>query len=154
MSTETEITITTARPEHVPSIIRFQLAMAQETEGKDLNQDQLEQGVRKVFEDKERGVYLVALEGMRVVGVVLITTEWSDWRKGWFWWLQSVYVAEDRRKSGVFRALYEFVKESAKSREDVCGLRLYVDKANTDAFSVYRALGMDETNYALFETEF
>jgi GNAT superfamily N-acetyltransferase len=89
-----------------------------------------------------------------IVGQVLITYEWSDWRNGNFWWIQSVYVAEKFRGQGIFRALFNHVDALAKARTDVCGLRLYVDAHNASARKTYERLGMKRTNYELFETDF
>jgi len=84
----------------------------------------------------------------------LITYEWSDWRNGNFWWIQSVYVAEDFRSGGVFKALFDHVHTLAKARADVCGLRLYVDAHNAKARQAYERLGLKKTDYELFEMDF
>ena len=84
----------------------------------------------------------------------MITMEWSDWRDGTFWWIQSVYVEPSCRRSGVFRRLYAFVKSRAESEPDVCGLRLYVEHENITAQKTYQSLGMQITPYKIYETTF
>jgi ribosomal protein S18 acetylase RimI-like enzyme len=97
------------------------------------------------------GFYLVAEMQGEVVGCLMVTTEWSDWRNGRFWWIQSVYVPAAWRRRGVFRALYGHVTSAAAREPDVCGVRLYVERENAVAQSTYRSLGMSETDYLLFE---
>jgi len=135
-------------------IAAFNLAMARETEDKALDPERLAAGVRAVFEDPARGDYAVAELGGRVVGCLLLTREWSDWRDGTFWWIQSVYVAPEARGRGVFRALWEHVAAQARATPGVCGLRLYVERANERARSVYEAVGMRRSHYEMFEVDF
>ena len=101
-----------------------------------------------------RDSYLVAEIGESIVGSLLITYEWSDWRNAWFWWIQSVYVPVEYRRSGVFSELYRHITELAKESSEVCGVRLYVEGENTPAQRTYRALGMNHTNYQVMEVEF
>lgn len=140
------------------TIADFNLAMAAETEDRGLDEERLRAGVRGVLADPQRGRYRVAvaqLDGAEVVvGCLLLTTEWSDWRNGWFWWIQSVYTSPEFRGQGVYRALYDEVLVEAREREDVCGLRLYVEAENLRAQRVYTHLGMERTDYQLFELEF
>ena len=97
---------------------------------------------------------MVALDQGKVVGCLAITYEWSDWRNGLFWWIQSVFVAPSQRTKGVFTGLYSHVKVLASSKPDVCGVRLYVEKENTTAQQTYKKLGMIETHYRIMEEEF
>lgn len=132
--------------------------MAHETEKRQLDIERVRQGVHALLTDPTKGAYFVAETETNgtpaIVGQLLITCEWSDWRNGNFWWIQSVYVAEEFRGQGVFRALFDHVDQLAKSRKDVCGLRLYVDAHNDSARKTYERLGMKRTNYELFETDF
>jgi ribosomal protein S18 acetylase RimI-like enzyme len=107
-------------------------------------------GVRAVLDDPARGVYFVAERAGEVVGQTMITTEWSDWRNGWLWWIQSVYVCADARRQGVFRALYEHVQEMARNDPTVIGLRLYVEENNRAAQETYRRMGMEPMGFLVF----
>ena len=127
--------------------------MASETEDKGLNPTTLHQGVSEVLRSPEKGFYLLAVLSETVVGQLMITYEWSDWRNGYFWWIQSVYVNQDHRKRGIYKALNEEVLNLARLNGGICGIRLYVDKDNTDAQQVYRNLGMSESNYDMYEIE-
>jgi GNAT superfamily N-acetyltransferase len=108
-------------------------------------------GVAAVFAHPEHGFYLVAEMDGAVAGCLLVTYEWSDWRNGVFWWIQSVYVLPQCRRRGVYRALYEGVKARAARHPEVCGCRLYVERSNYDAQEVYRRLGLGQTRYLVFE---
>lgn len=135
-------------------IAEFNIAMAMETEGKQLDSEIVLSGVRNLLNNKEEGFYVVAeLDGV-VIASLMVTKEWSDWRDGVFWWVQSVYVRPEQRKRGVFRRLYEFVKDTAVASGDVCGLRLYVERDNTAAQETYVRLGMEETPYKMYEVVF
>ena len=147
-------TIRDARTEDLAAITGFQQAMAQETEGRLLDGERLAAGVRSAFEDPTRGRYLVAERDGEVVGSLLLTREWSDWRNGWFWWIQSVYVVAAARRTGVYGALYAQAVRDARKNGDVCGLRLYVEEQNQDAQRVYEALGMKRSSYQFYEVEF
>ncbi len=125
--------------------------MAAESEGKQLDLAVLTSGVRRALEDPLRGRYLVAECENSVVGQLMVTQEWSDWRDGWFWWIQSVYVAKDFRRKGVYRRLYEHLREEAECTDGVCGLRLYVERENTPAIATYESLGMVDAGYHLYE---
>jgi ribosomal protein S18 acetylase RimI-like enzyme len=105
-----------------------------------------------VFDNPARGFYTVAELNGEIVGQMMITFEWSDWRNGWFWWVQSVYVREDARRGGVFRAIYRAIEAQAQADPTVIGLRLYFDTDNTRAQATYRALGMADTSYGMMET--
>ena len=140
-------------------LVAFNSVMAWESEGKTLDQQRLRDGVAPLLNDwddrgDDRGFYLVAEVEGGVVGQLLITYEWSDWRNAYFWWIQSVYVASDWRRRGVYRKLHEYVLDQARLRGDVCGIRLYVDRNNHVAQQVYSDLGMDRSHYDMFEIDF
>ena len=132
----------------------FNRLLAEESESKQLNKDVLRAGVEALIRDPRRGQYFVAEANGEIIGQLLITYEWSDWRNGLFWWIQSVYVASAYRRGGVFRTLYAHVEGLARARDDVCGLRLYVEHENVTARDAYVALGMATTNYRIMELEF
>jgi GNAT superfamily N-acetyltransferase len=133
-------------------LVRFNLAMAAETEGKLLSAGLLTAGVRSVLDDPSKGFYVIAEGGERRVGSLLVTPEWSDWRNAFFWWIQSVYVEPASRKRGVYTRLHRFVEDAARETGGVCGLRLYVDAGNAAARSVYEKLGMKRSRYDFFES--
>jgi ribosomal protein S18 acetylase RimI-like enzyme len=137
------------------ALVAFNLAMAQETEGKRLDRDSLGRGVRTLLQRPAEGRYLVAeAAGAGIVGALMLTFEWSDWRNGRFWWIQSVYVLPDWRRRHVYRALHERVRAEALADPEACGLRLYVERENEAAQAVYRAMRMIQTPYLLFEEDF
>lgn len=136
---------------HAPILIEFNCAMALETERKELLPEVIGAGVRALLANPAAGFYVVAEAEGRTVGALLVTKEWSDWRNGTFWWIQSVYVRPERRRQGVYKALYRHVKEMAAKDPGVCGFRLYVERENTRAQSTYTSLGMQETSYRVFE---
>jgi ribosomal protein S18 acetylase RimI-like enzyme len=146
-----DVDIRFAVPQDADALVGFNLRMAEETEGRHLEPAVLAAGVRSVLQNPKLGFYLVAEIAGKVAGALMVTTEWSDWRNGAFWWVQSVYVAPECRRRGVFRALYREVKERARKAEQVCGLRLYVERDNAAAKATYTGLGMAETKYRLFE---
>lgn len=111
-------------------------------------------GVAALLNDPGKGIYFLAEVEGRIAGQLLITNEWSDWRNGNFWWIQSVYVEENFRAQGIFSALFEHVHKLAKQRKDVCGLRLYMDSANATARKTYGRIGMKQTDYEVFEMDF
>jgi ribosomal protein S18 acetylase RimI-like enzyme len=133
------------------AIVAFNHAMALETEGRELDRAILGRGVARALPDPARGRYFVAELDGAVAGCLMVTTEWSDWRDGWFWWIQSVYVAPAARGRGVYAALHGHVREAARAAGDVVGLRLYAERHNERAQHTYRRLGMVETDYRLFE---
>jgi GNAT superfamily N-acetyltransferase len=138
----------------VADLVAFNAAMAQETEDKELCGDTLESGVRSLIDDEQKGFYLVADIDGRPVGALMVTFEWSDWRDGLFWWLQSVYVRREYRRQGIFRSLYQHLEQLARERDDVCGLRLYVEKDNEVAQATYHMMGMNKTGYVVYGVEF
>lgn len=151
---ESPLRLRAAYPREIPTLIEFNRAMARETEAKELDPVRSKAGVEAVFAEPSRGTYFVALRGEELVGALLLTSEWSDWRNGVFWWIQSVYVVPAARRAGVFRALYQHVLERARANPDVCGLRLYVEHENRRAQETYAALGMQPAHYRMFELDF
>ncbi len=132
-------------------IIRdFQLAMAMETENLELDTERVTRGVEAVFSGEGRGRYFVSEAGGRVIASLLITYEWSDWRNADIWWFQSVYVIPEFRRMGVFRTMYDHIKDAAL-KEGVAGLRLYVETGNISAQKTYKAMGMDGSHYKMYE---
>ena len=134
-----------------PSIAFMNVSLARESENKELDLALVNKGVVALLEDANKGWYLLACEGDNLIGQLMITYEWSDWRNGWFWWIQSVYIEPEYRGQGIYSELYSFVKNRAREVGGVCGFRLYVEKDNRHAQDVYRKLGMEETYYQMFE---
>ena len=149
-----EFSIRLATPDDLEAIVRHNTAMALETEDRVLDPDTLREGVSRLLSDDIRGFYLVAASAGEIVGQLMVTFEWSDWRNAYFWWIQSVYVAPEFRRKGVYRLLESSVKSQALQKGDVCGIRLYVDRDNLVAQRVYTNLGMNHARYDLFEVEF
>ena len=137
-----------------PTIARFNAQLAQETENRALDLQRVLRGVEALLNDPAKGTYFVAEVEGAPVGQLLLTYEWSDWRNGNFWWIQSVYVSQEFRASGIFTALYGNVHDLAQRRDGVCGLRLYVEGDNTRAQKTYERLGMTRTDYQMFEIDF
>ena len=146
-----EITIRVASGEEIPLLADFACAMALETESKRLDHDTVVRGVTAVIEQPARGRYLVAERDGDVVGTLMLTYEWSDWRCADWWWIQSVYVSPSARRSGVFAALYQSLRDEIANRRDVCGLRLYVETENRSAQATYEGLGMLRSHYHQYE---
>ena len=129
-------------------------AMAPDIDDIELDRDRLLAGTRAALNDAGKGFYVIAEREGRVAGQLMITFEWSDWRNGVFWWIQSVYVEPESRGQGVYTALHRWVREQAEGVGDVCGIRLYVDKSNQNAQRTYRRLGMTPAVYEMYETDF
>ncbi len=142
-----------ARPNDAATIVDFNQRLAQESESKTLREQVLRAGVEQVLADPSRGSYFLAELGGQTVGQLMITYEWSDWRNGLFWWIQSVYVIPAARRTGIFSALYKHVAQLAEEDPAVCGIRLYVDQDNTRAQETYRAMGLSLTGYQVMELE-
>lgn len=140
-----------ARPDDVEIIVDYNLRLAAETEDKYLDRETLRQGVAQVLGDGSKGRYFVACAGDEIVGQLMITYEWSDWRNGNIWWFQSVYVREDCRRQGVFRALFHHVEQKVREEPDVVGVRLYVENANDRAQATYENLGLRPGGYHVME---
>lgn len=143
-------TIRLAERSDAAVVAEWNAAMAWETEHKRLDPEVLKRGVMAVFDEPRRGFYLLAEREGRAAGCLLVTYEWSDWRNGDFWWIQSVYVAPDARRGGVFRAMYADVARRAGEAGAV-GLRLYVETENARAQNTYRELGMEQCHYLMYE---
>ncbi len=121
--------------------------MAKETENKILNKKIVTKGVSEVLTDTTLGYYVIAKNKNTILGSLMITYEWSDWRSGMFWWIQSVYVEKEYRKQGVYKKMYSYIKDKALKDNSCTGIRLYVEQENKIAQSVYKKLEMKETNY-------
>ena len=140
-----------ALSQDAPELAEFNINMAHETEGMELIPEVITAGVKGMIENPQRGYYLVVELDNGIQASLMVTTEWSDWRNGMFWWIQSVYVRPAYRRQGLYRELYARVKELAEQEPSVCGFRLYVECENTNAQKTYGSLGMVETEYKLFE---
>ena len=135
------------------TIAGFNAAMALESEGISLDRATLRSGVDAALVDETKAFYLIAEADGIPVGQLMVTTEWSDWRNGWIWWIQSVYVKPEARRQGVYRRLYKRLRDMAGARGDIRGMRLYVMRENWVAKRTYEALGMSHSEYDLYETE-
>ena len=143
--------IDVATGEDTETISKFQMEMAKESEGTELDYETVREGVKAVMTDETKGTYLVAKDGEgKILGSLLLTTEWSDWNNCPYYWIQSVYVKPENRRQGVFRELFDFARVIAQSA-GAGALRLCVDRNNPTAKEVYRALGMKPSHYELFE---
>jgi ribosomal protein S18 acetylase RimI-like enzyme len=149
-----EISIRDASADDAETIADYNNRMAEETEGKSLPAATVRRGVRRLLENPAHGRYWVAERAGMIAGQIMVTYEWSDWRDGQIWWVQSVYVPKQHRRAGVFTALYRHVSALAEAEADVCGIRLYVEKENIRAQQTYDALGMMHTHYRIMETMF
>ena len=158
MPVRDEVLIRPARTDDIEVIAGFSAAMALETEGRALDRERLRQGTRSLLATPAHGFFMVAEQrgaaDSRVVGQLMVTYEWSDWRNAVFWWIQSVYVDPTWRRRGIFRRLHAAVMATAKADPKVCGVRLYVESANRVAQEVYRRVGLQPSSYAVFETDF
>lgn len=142
-----------ARRDDAALIAGFNLAMARETERRELDPQLVAQGVAAVLADDSHGFYVLAEVGAAAAGALLVTYEWSDWRNARMWWIQSVYVVPAARRLGVYRALHAHVLAQARTH-GACGLRLYVEQHNRAARQVYRSMGMRDSRYRIYEQEF
>jgi GNAT superfamily N-acetyltransferase len=142
-----------AGPADEAALVDFNRAMARETEGRELDPARVTAGVRAVLRDPGHGFYLVAEADGAVLGGLLVTYEWSDWRNARFWWVQSVYIRPPARRRGLYRRLYGAVRERARASGGVCGFRLYVERENRIAQGVYEGLGMRRSDYLLYEED-
>lgn len=141
-----------ATPDDADLLARWNIAMAWETESLALDPPTVHRGVAAVLADSAKGRYRVATRDGVPVGALMITTEWSDWRNGTWWWIQSVYVAPEARRTGVYRALHESVLADAAEAGDVRGVRLYVEQDNERAQRTYAAMGMKRGHYLVYES--
>ena len=153
-----KIIVRPAREEDVEAIVTFSAAMALETEGRQLDMARLREGTLALLNTPDRGFFMVAAlpqgPSQRIVGQLMITFEWSDWRNAVFWWIQSVYVDPAWRRQGVYRHMHHSIMLLARSRSDVCGVRLYVEARNATARQVYSRVGLSTSNYQVYETDF
>ena len=145
-----------AESRDLESLVTFNLALARETEGRQLDRALLQAGVESLLVDSAKGFYVVMehLPSGRTIGQLLITFEWSDWRNAVFWWLQSVYVQKEWRRHGVFKQLYDHVLREGKRQGNVAGIRLYVEQDNAVAQGVYAHVGLSASPYKVLETDF
>ncbi len=150
----TGIHIRRATPADAGFIVESNVAMARETEGLVLDEGEVRPGVVAALSDAALGFYLIAEVDGSPAGQLMVTYEWSDWRNGLFWWIQSVYVRPEFRRRGVYRALHRRVLAEAQAMGGVCGLRLYVEQENITAQRVYESLDMYPTRYRMYEVEF
>ncbi len=142
-----------AAPDDAPVIARFNEAMALETEHRRLDPDTVLAGTRALMERPAFGRYFVARVHDAVIGQAMVTYEWSDWRNGVIWWLQSVYIAPEHRRRGVFRALLAHIESAARQSPDAVGLRLYVETANHPALATYQRLGFTPSGHVVYEMD-
>jgi ribosomal protein S18 acetylase RimI-like enzyme len=138
----------------VVTIVEFNTQLAHETEGLLLDNALVRHGVEDVLADPQKGSYWLAEVNGMIVGQLLVTSEWSDWRDGFFWWIQSLFVKKEWRSRGIFQALFEFLHEQAAEHPEVCGVRLYVEAQNSRAKRVYQMIGMERTRYEVYEMDF
>lgn len=142
------------RPEDAAVIAEYNQHMALETEGKELDSDTVRKGVEGGLLQRDKCRYFVAEVQGSVAGQAMVTYEWSDWRNGDLWWIQSVYVHPDFRRQGIFRRLYQHIEALAREIPNVRGLRLYVEEENAEGQTVYKKLGMSHAGYHVYEMEF
>ncbi len=148
-----KIDIRIATADDIKIITDFQVTMALESENMVLDREVVLRGVTAVMSDEAhyKGVYYLAEKEGEVIGCLMITKEWSDWRAGWVWWIQSLYVLPQHRRHGVFRTMYDFLKKTIYNSDDVRGIRLYVDKRNVRAQKAYESIGMNGEHYTTYE---
>jgi ribosomal protein S18 acetylase RimI-like enzyme len=158
MSLPNQLIIRAANLDDVDSIITFSAAMALETENRRLDEARLREGTLSLLNAPSYGFFIVTElrdeEQRRLIGQLMITYEWSDWRNAVFWWIQSVYVATPWRRQGVFRRMHDVIVGQAKADPRVCGIRLYVEQDNRTAQTVYRRVGLSRSAYAVYEQDF
>jgi GNAT superfamily N-acetyltransferase len=145
------VTVRPAAETDAAYLVEFNQRLAAESEGKTLDPAVVRAGVAAGLGDPNKAAYFVAEDGGAVVGMLLITREWSDWRNGWLWWIQSVYVRAEARRRGVFRALYDYVYRLAKTDSTVIGLRLYMEENNRVAAKTYVGVGMSPAGYVVYQ---
>lgn len=140
-----------ARPEDTQALVDFNQAMAMETEGLQLNTDTLLRGVTRLLSSADRGFYLVAEHDNEILGSLMVTFEWSDWQAKDYYWIQSVYIRPQSRRQGIYKRLYQQVKQEAEQSGGAASFRLYVEQDNQTAQNTYEALGMSQSHYLMFE---
>lgn len=149
-----KVTIRDATPADRDVIADFNSRLSAETEDGPLEESTIRPGVATVLADASKGRYWIAETDGRIVGQIMITFEWSDWRNGMLWWIQSVYVHPDCRRRGVFSALFGHVQHLAETDPGVVGIRLYVDKGNERAQATYAHHGLGKTSYEVMQRLF
>jgi GNAT superfamily N-acetyltransferase len=149
-----DISIRAARTSDETFLAAGNVAMALESEHKQLDPATVSRGVQAVLDDHARGRYFVAERDGRPVGQLMVTYEWSDWRNGNFWWIQSVYVLPEARRLGVFRSLFVHLEQLSKADATVCGIRLYVERENERAQATYRHCGLEDAGYVVMEVDY
>ncbi len=151
------IHIRRAGPDDTNTITAFNIAMAQETEDRRLDETTLRDGIRSLLVQPQYGFYIIAEQAgneKQPVGQLMITYEWSDWRNGMFWWIQSVYVIPEQRGRGVYQTMYRHIADEAKNDPRICGIRLYVARENQRAHAAYRSVGLLPSTYDMYEQDF
>ncbi len=148
-----EIKIRLGYKKDAETIANFNILMAMETEHKKLPKNIITAGVKKILSNSQYGFYLIAEKNNQIAGSLMVTKEWSDWRNGEFWWIQSVFIKTEFRRQGIYKKLYAFVKSKAQKNPDVCGFRLYVEEENSIAMQTYESCGMIKTHYKMYEEE-
>ena len=146
------ITIRLATPVDEDTVVDFNCRLAEESESKKLDRPTVQLGVRAILANPQHGRYFLANIGNQIVGQMMHTFEWSDWRNGEIWWLQSVYVHPNFRRQGVFRSLFQHLQSEAAASPNVVGLRLYVEEHNTSAQATYEQLGLKLAGYVVMES--
>lgn len=149
-----DVQVRRAQAADAERIAEFNRRLASESEGLELDEATVRQGVRRLLENPSLGCYFLAESSAEIVGQLGLTYEWSDWRNGLFWWIQSVYVVPEVRRAGVFRQLFHAVETQALEDPGCCGLRLYVEGENERALETYQALGLEQAPYQMLELDF
>lgn len=143
--------VRSARPDDLETIVEWNIRLAEESEGKRLSAEVLRPGVAAALADPDKARYYIAECDGRLAGQLMTTYEWSDWRNGWLWWIQSVYVEADFRRRGIYRSLHAHLREQARRQGNVVGFRLYVEENNHLAHRTYEATGMKTPGYFVYE---
>ena len=148
------LSVRTGQEKDIDTLVKFNIALAHETEQKQLSPPIVTKGVQMLFNNPRYGFYVIAETEDEIVGCCMVTYEWSDWRCGLFWWIQSVYVRPGFRRRGIFRKLYEFLKQKASQERNICGFRLYVEQSNHTGQNTYAGVGMKQSPYKFYEESF
>lgn len=143
--------IRNAKQKDIETIAKYNIKMALETENKYLDKEIITAGVSSIINDSSKGIYWVMEMDKIIIGQLMVTYEWSDWRNGMMWWIQSVYVPKEHRRQGVYSKMYNNLLELAQLDSECCGIRLYVEKENKEAQKTYKKLGMKNAGYEIME---
>tara|TARA_B100000902_G_scaffold362589_1_gene380953 strand:+ start:68 stop:523 length:456 start_codon:yes stop_codon:yes gene_type:complete len=146
-----EKNIRNAKPKDIETIAEYNIKMALETENKHLDKEIITAGVSSIINDSSKGIYWVMEMNKIIIGQLMVTYEWSDWRNGMMWWIQSVYVPKEYRRQGVYSKMYNNLLDIAQIDSECCGIRLYVEKDNKKARQTYEKLGMKNAGYEIME---